>query len=210
MPYPVPDAHTPDPPHELGRIILLRHGETEWSRTGRHTGLSDIPLTPAGRERARGVRTHLVGITPDVVWCSPLTRARDTAAEAGLEVTAIDDRLLEWDYGAFEGRTTAEIRADLGDPTWTIWSGRILPGRTPGEQAEDVATRAGHVLHACQPIIDRGGVCVLVAHGHFLRILTATWLALPARAGRLFALDAGGLGVLGHERDQRVIVGWNT
>ena len=193
----------------LGRLILLRHGETAWSLSGQHTGRSDIPLTPAGVARARALAPWATTLTPRQVRCSPLSRARDTCAAAGLTPTCLDDDLLEWDYGAWEGVTTADIRARRGEPEWTVWSDPIPPGNTPGEQAEDVAVRASRVISRCLPDLVDGGDCVLVAHGHYLRILTATWLGLPARAGRLWALDAGAVSLLGFEHEQRVIRAWN-
>ncbi len=189
-----------------GRLILIRHGETEWSRTGRHTGRSDIPLTPNGEARARTLVDRLAPFAPAVVLCSPLERARRTAELAGLTPDAIDEDLLEWDYGDWEGITTPEIRERLGDAAWTIWS-RPIPG---GEQAEDVAVRTARVIRRVLPVISEGRDVVLVAHGHLLRILTATWLGLPAVDGRLWILDAGSLSLLGYERDQRAIVAWNT
>ncbi|MFM7210582.1 MAG: histidine phosphatase family protein, partial [Actinomycetota bacterium] len=119
-----------------GTIILLRHGETEWSKSGRHTGLSDIPLTAAGEERAASLRDRLADTAPALILCSPLQRARRTAELAGLWPAEIDDDLLEWDYGAWEGRTTADIRAELNDPEWTVWKSPIPPGSTSGEQPE--------------------------------------------------------------------------
>lgn len=195
------------------RLVLLRHGETEWSRTGRHTGRTDIPLTEAGRERAtaagRLLRQRFGSRPPGLVLCSPLSRARDTAALAGLRPDAYVDDLLEWDYGAWEGRTTADIRAELGDPTWVIWDHPVPPGATPGEQPDDVAGRARRVIERCAPVLTGGSDVVLVAHGHLLRILTATWLGLPAVDGRLFALDAGAVSLLGHEHETPVIAAWN-
>ena len=147
---------------------------------------------------------------PDLVLCSPLQRAQHTAALAGLHVTRTDPDLVEWDYGAWEGRTTAEIRAELNEPEWTIWAQPIPAGATPGEQLADVHTRTARVIDQCLPVVDSGGVCVLVAHGHVLRILTATWLALDPSAGRLFALDPATLSILGFEHEQHVILTWNA
>lgn len=189
-----------------GHLYLIRHGETEWSRSGRHTGRTDIPLTQAGEERARSLAPRLSSLSPALVLCSPLQRARRTAELAGLAPDAIDDDLLEWDYGDWEGITTPEIRGRLDDPTWTIWS-KPIPN---GEQAEDVAVRTARVIRRVLPIVQDGSDAVLIGHGHLLRILTATWLGLPAVDGRLWVLDAGALSVLGYERDQRAIVAWNT
>ena len=193
-----------------GRLILLRHGETAWSLSGQHTGRTDIPLTADGEARARALAPMMATLHPAQVRCSPLSRARTTAARAGLTPTAIDDDLLEWDYGGWEGKTTAAIRDELGDPEWTIWKGPIIPGEhSPGETPDDVAVRAARVIARCEPDIAAGRDCILVAHGHLLRILTATWLGLPAGDGRLWALDAGAVSILGFERDQHVISAWN-
>ena len=190
-------------------IVLIRHGETPWSKSGQHTGLTDIPLTDIGRERASALAPRLSSRSFGLVLTSPLSRAQETAHLAGLDPQD-DSDLLEWDYGAWEGRTTADIRVDLQDPTWVVWDHPVPAGATPGEQPEDVAIRAHRVIRRCQPFLASGESVALVAHGHFLRILTATWLGLPATAGRLFALEAGALSGLGFERDQHVITYWNT
>lgn len=190
-------------------IVLIRHGETEWSKSGQHTGRTDLPLTQAGAADAAALRPMLKGHTFGLVLISPMHRTRETAKLAGMH-GEIDGDLLEWDYGAWEGRTTSDIRKDLGNPNWTIWSQRIPPGATPGEQPDEVAVRAGRVLKRCEPTLQSGMDCALIAHGHFLRILTATWLGLPAVDGRLFELDAGALSVLGFEHEQEVIRAWNA
>ena len=192
-----------------GELILLRHGETQWSRTGRHTGRTDIPLTAAGEARASAAEILLRDVDAGLVLCSPLVRARQTARLAGLEPDDYDDDLLEWDYGAWEGRRTADIRDELDDPTWVIWDHPVPQGVTDGEQPADVAARAARVIARAEPVLASGRAVVLVAHGHLLRILTATWLGLPPDAGRLFALDAGAVSRLGHEHEQRVITAWN-
>lgn len=192
-----------------GLIVLVRHGETEWSRSGQHTGRTDLPLTERGRSDAAKLSPHLAGRSFGLVLISPLGRAQETARLAGLTGES-DPDLLEWDYGAYEGRKTADIRAELGDPNWTIWRDPIPAGATPGEQPEDVAVRARRVLARALPVIEAEQDVALVAHGHFLRILTATWLDLPAVDGRLLALDAGGLSALGFEHEQQVICHWNA
>ncbi len=192
-----------------GVIVLVRHGETEWSRSGQHTGRTDMPLTEKGRADAAKLTPHLKGRSFGLVLISPLGRAQDTARLAGLSGET-DPDLLEWDYGAYEGRRTADIRADLNDPEWTIWRDPIPAGETPGEQPEDVAARAAKVIDRCLPVVAGDHDVALVAHGHFLRILTATWLDLAAVDGRLFALDAGGLSALGYEHEQHVIRNWNS
>ncbi len=184
------------------QIYLVRHGETEWSRSGQHTGRTDIPLTPLGREQALDLGRRLAGHEFALVLTSPLTRAADTARLAGiLEATPTDD-LMEWDYGEFEGRTTANIRKEL--PDWTIWTG---PWRS-GENVDQVAARADRVIARCLDP-DVTGDCLVFGHGHILRVLTARWLGLPARQGALFALGTATIGILGWERSTRVIETWN-
>ena len=192
-----------------GVNVLVRHGETEWSKSGQHTGLTDLPLTEKGRSDAAKLSPHLSGRSFGLVLISPLGRAQETARLAGLSGET-DDNLVEWDYGAYEGRRTADIRQDIGDPTWTIWRDPIPPGETPGEQPEQVAARAQHVIDRCLAVVSQDQDAALVAHGHFLRILTATWLGLPAVDARLFALDAGALSALGFEHEQHVIRTWNS
>lgn len=189
---------------------LIRHGQTEWSRAGRHTGSTDVPLTDQGEREADAVRGELADVTPSLVLCSPMRRARDTAGRAGLVPDEIIDDLREWDYGAWEGRTTAEIRDELDDPTWLVWDHAVPPGRTPGEQLDEVAARVDRVIARCAPVLHGGGDCVLVAHGHVLRILTARWLGLAPVAGRLFALDPARISALGFEHEQHVIRSWNA
>ena len=131
-------------------------------------------------------------------------------AAGGLTPDDITPDLLEWDYGAWEGRTTAQIRADLADPTWLVWDHPVPPGDTPGEQLPDVGARVDRVLERCRPVLGAGRDCVLVAHAHVLRILTARWLGLPPVDGRLFALDPARLSALGQEHDQPVVSRWNA
>jgi broad specificity phosphatase PhoE len=139
-----------------------------------------------------------------------MLRALDTARRAGLVPDEITGDLREWDYGAWEGRTTAEIRAELADPTWLVWDHPVPAGQTPGEQLDEVAVRVDRVIDRCAPVLAAGGDCVLVAHGHVLRILTARWLGLPPLAGRLFALDPARISALGFEHEQQVIRSWNA
>nr|WP_211176921.1 acid phosphatase [Pseudonocardia acidicola] len=180
---------------------MLRHGETEWSATGRHTGPTDIPLTDAGREQARVAGETLVALRgrdappPALVLSSPRVRAQETAKLAGLQVERIDERLAEWDYGDYEGLTTPHIRQT--DPGWTVWS-HPTPG---GETAEQVTARADALLAEVRTVLPRGDV-VLVGHGHFSRVLMARWIGLPAAAGVHFAMDAAAWSVLGFEREQ--------
>ncbi len=191
----------------VGEIIVLRHGQTDWSRSGRHTGLTDLPLLPEGEDQARALRGRLGSRDFAEVWVSPLQRAGRTAELAGLAPTGADPELVEVDYGGYEGRTTAEISAALGR-TWSIWADGTVPGETPGESLEQVGARVDRVLDRARARLDDGDVA-LVAHGHLLRILTARWLGLAPQAGALFALPAGAYGVLGHEHDRPVLTGWS-
>ena len=185
-------------PHE---VVLVRHGETEWSRTGRHTGRTDVPLTDAGREQARATASRLAGRSFERVLTSPLQRAAETCRLAGLGGSAetVDD-LREWDYGEYEGRTTPEIRKEVED--WTVWAGP-LPG---GESVADVGARADRVLESLRGV---EGDVALVAHGHMLRVLGARWVGLPPEGGRMLALSTAALCVLGWERETRVLRSWN-
>jgi broad specificity phosphatase PhoE len=194
----------------VARIWLIRHGETEWSRAGRHTGSTDLPLTQKGEQEADAVRDELTDVTPGLVLCSPMRRALDTARRAGLVPDETIDDLREWDYGAWEGRTTAEIRVALGDPTWLVWDHPVPAGQTPGEQLDQVGERVDRVIGRCAPVLEDGHDVVLVAHGHVLRILTARWLGLAPIAGRLFALDPARISALGFEHEQHVIRSWNA
>ncbi|TDP93758.1 histidine phosphatase family protein [Labedaea rhizosphaerae] len=178
-------------------IYLLRHGQTEWSRDGRHTGRSDIPLTPEGEELARAAGRTLAGLrggaAPALVLSSPRQRAVRTAELAGLTVDEQTEDLAEWDYGDYEGRTTPQIRESV--PGWTVWT-----HPTPnGETAEQVGARARAVLDRVRPALADGDV-VLIGHGHFSRVLVAAWLELPATKGVSFGMDAAAVSVLGDER----------
>jgi broad specificity phosphatase PhoE len=183
------------------RMWLVRHGETEWATLGRHTGRTDVPLTELGREQATAVGARLSGRTFAAVFASPLSRASETARLAGFgaEVEMSDD-LLEWDYGADEGRTTAEIRADR--PGWSIWD----DGPMAGETIDHVATRVDRVIGIARRM---PGDALVFAHGHLLRILAARWLELPPAQGQLFALSTATLSILGWERERPVIERWN-
>ncbi|WP_259363462.1 histidine phosphatase family protein [Microbacterium esteraromaticum] len=200
----LPDHPAPDAPQ--GKLVLLRHGETEWSRTGRHTGLTDIPLTEHGEELARAAGELVKGYDFGLVLSSPLQRARRTAELAGLDA-GIDPLLVEWDYGGYEGRTTRDIRAELGY-NWTTFAHGVIRGETPGETVEEVAARASRVLTRVLPAMASGDVA-LVAHGHYLRILTAVFLRQAPRFGASISLDAGSVSVLGFAREQPAILAWN-
>lgn len=201
---PLPDRPAPDNPQ--GKLVLIRHGETEWSRTGRHTGLSDIPLTAHGESLARGAGDLLHGYDFRLVLSSPLERARRTAELAGLDAD-IEPLLVEWDYGGYEGRTTKDIRAELGYD-WSTFTHGVIRGETPGETVEEVAARASRVLPRVLDAMQRGDVA-LIAHGHFLRILTAVFLRQAPRFGAMITLDAGSVSVLGYYREQPAILAWN-
>ena len=190
----------------VGELVVVRHGETEWSLSGQHTGVTDLPLLPDGEEQARTLGKALSGRRFVDVWASPRRRARRTAELAGLTPTAIVDDLVEVDYGGYEGRTTADIRAELGRP-WTLWKDGTVPGSTPGETLQDVAERVDRVLTRVEQRLPDGDVA-LFAHGHVLRILTARWLGLAPEDGALLPLRAGSYGVLGYERERRVLTAW--
>jgi broad specificity phosphatase PhoE len=195
----------------VGELVVIRHGQTEWSRSGQHTGLTDLPLLPGGEDDARRLRAVLAGRTITHAFVSPLTRARRTAELAGLFdgsiQTALQPDLVEVDYGRWEGMTTPEIRAEL-DGSWSLWRDGTQPGDTPGESLEQVAERVDRVLEKARPLLADGDVA-LVAHGHVLRILTARWLGLGPEAGALFPLATGRYGLLGHEHDWPALSGWN-
>lgn len=186
------------------RIWLVRHGETEWSRDGRHTGRTDVPLLDDGRNQAEAVGSRLGTDVPEpaLVLTSPLARAADTCRLAGLGDRGEPcDDLLEWDYGDYEGRTTAEIRS--ARPGWTLW----VDGVPGGESVADVGRRADEVIRRARAA---EGDVVAFSHGHLLRALAARWVGLPPVAGRLLALDAGSLSVLGWEREVPVVARWNS
>jgi broad specificity phosphatase PhoE len=182
-------------------VWLLRHAETEWSRTGKHTGRTDIALTDAGREVARELGERLAGQDFAVVLCSPLSRARETAQLARLECSGLRDDLLEWDYGEYEGLTTPEIRKDR--PDWFLWH----DGAPGGEMPHDVAARCDRVIAEVRAV---EGTVALVAHGHILRALAARWIDAPIDLGGHLHLGTGTVSVLAYEREVSVISHWNT
>jgi probable phosphoglycerate mutase len=194
----------------MGDLMLIRHGETEWSRTGRHTGRTDIPLTDAGVAAARALGSSLARRRLVAVYSSPLTRALRTAELAGLPNVRADADLLEWDYGGYEGLTTAQIHATT--PDWDLWRDGVTPGDAdhPGEHLPQVAARTDALLGRVRPQLDDGDVA-LVSHGHLLRVLTARWLGLDAEAGRLFGHPGPGtVSALGTEHGRPVIRSWNV
>jgi broad specificity phosphatase PhoE len=193
----------------MGDLILLRHGETEWSRTGRHTGRTDVPLTPRGEAAAAALAPLLARRDIVAAFTSPAQRAVRTAELAGLADAKPDPDLWEWDYGGYEGLTTAQI--DRRHPGWYLWRDGVIPGDAahPGETVRQVGERADRVLRRVAPLLADGDVA-LVAHGHMLRVLTARYLRLEPAAGRLFRLDTGTVSTLGAEHAEPVMVSWNV
>ncbi len=179
-------------------IYLIRHGETEWSRTGQHTGRTDIPLTEVGLAQASGIARRLNGKLFSQVLTSPLQRAAQTCRLAGFgEVAQLEPNLMEWNYGELEGLTSNQIQQQV--PGWSVWSNPV-PG---GETIDKVAARAGAVLARVRTA---GGDVALFSHGHLLRVLIATWLGLPPEDGRMFALATASITILGYEHETPVIL----
>lgn len=193
----------------MGELILLRHGETEWSLDGKHTGRTDIPLTARGEAAAKALEPVLSRRDIVAVFTSPARRAVTTAAFAGLSNAQPDPDLWEWDYGGYEGLTTPQILKTR--PGWYLWRDGVIPGDAahPGETIEQVAQRTERVLARVAPLL-AGGNVALVAHGHVLRVLTACYLRLPPSDGRLFRLDTGTVSTLGAEHAEPVITSWNV
>jgi broad specificity phosphatase PhoE len=205
----------------MGELILLRHGETAWSRDHRHTGRTDIPLTPAGEAAAAALAPVLAGRPVVAAFTSPARRAVRTAELAGLASAKQDPDLQEWDYGGYEGLTTQQIRSRR--PGWYLWrdgviAGQaahpgepVLPGESarPGESVQQVGARADAVLSRVRALLEDGDVA-LVSHAHMLRVLTARWLRLGPADGRLFRLDTGTVSTLGTEHGEPVITSWNV
>jgi len=182
-------------------VWVVRHGETAWSRDGQHTSTTDIPLTDAGVATAHAVGAKLGGHEFARVLTSPLQRARRTAELAGFRQAVVDDDLVEWGYGSYEGVTTSEIRRDV--PGWTVWSHPSPGGETP----DAVAARVDRVIERARGV---GGDVLLFGHSHCLRALTARWLGQPVTDGRLYRLDTATVSVLGYERETPVLVRWNA
>jgi probable phosphoglycerate mutase len=186
-----------------GRMVLFRHGQTEWSKSGRHTGRTDLPLLGEGRTQAKAageVVRSLADVRFERVFTSPLARASESCTLAGFQGEPESD-LMEWDYGEYEGLTTDEIRAR--HTGWNLWDDGV-PG---GELLGEVGRRADRIIAMAR---EADGDTLCVAHGHFLRVLAARWLGLPPVAGRLLSLDPGGVSVLDWERDSPVIKAWNV
>ena len=183
------------------QVWLVRHGETEWSRTHRHTSVTDVPLTDAGVEVARGLAARLADRDFSLVLTSPRTRARTTAELAGFPDAEVDENLVEWAYGDYEGITTDEIRRTV--PGWTVWT----HASAGGEAAEEVSTRLDRVVDRVR---QADGDALVFAHGHSLRALAARWIGLSVTDGRLFRLDTATISTLGYERETPVLHRWNT
>ncbi|MFE9612987.1 histidine phosphatase family protein [Streptomyces sp. NPDC006012] len=197
----------------MGDLLLVRHGETEWSRSGRHTGWTDLPLTDHGRDEVRRLRPLVGSLRIGAAFVSPLHRARETAGLIGADGARVDPDLHEWDYGGYEGITTDEIQRTR--PGWFLFTDGVAPGppEHPGESPEQVGARADRVLarvDAALADLDTDADVLLVAHGHFLRVLTARRLGLPPAHGALFRLETGTLCRLGTEHERPVIAEWNA
>jgi broad specificity phosphatase PhoE len=193
----------------MGDLILLRHSETEWSKAGKHTGRTDVPLTPRGEAAAAALAPLLARCDIVAVFSSPAQRAARTAELAGLTDVKQDPDLWEWDYGGYEGLTTPQIQQQrLG---WYLWRDGVIPGDAahPGETVQQVGERVDRVLARVEPLLADGDVA-LVAHGHVLRVLTARYLQLEPSYGKLFRLDTGTISTLGHEHGEPIILSWNV
>lgn len=200
MSSPISDVgnHKSDNP----RLWLLRHGETQWSRDGKHTGMSDIPLTPKGEELAAAIKPRMADLRFDLVLTSPLRRAQHTAELAGFPDAAVESRAVEWDYGDYDGLTTDEIRKTA--PNWSIWN----DGAPNGESAGQVAGRADAVIENVRT--SGADNVLLVAHSHFLRLLTARWIGLPPEDGHHFVIGTGKVCTLGWDRGTPAILAWSV
>jgi len=192
----IADSH-----HHPDELWIVRHGETAWSRDRKHTSHSEVPLTEVGEQAARSLAQRLAGTEFDLVLTSPRTRARRTAELAGFADAHIEDDLVEWDYGDYEGITTAEIRRDV--PGWTVWS-HPSPN---GETAEQVARRLDRVVGKARV---HGGRVLVFGHGHASRALACRWLGLPVTEGRMFKLDTATVSVLGYEHELPAVARWNA
>ncbi|MHC5905014.1 histidine phosphatase family protein [Streptomyces sp. S6] len=192
----------------MGDLFLVRHGETEWSRSGRHTSWTDLPLTDQGEQQAKSLAPLLTGRTFALALTSPLARAVRTAELAGISGASTDPDLHEWDYGGYEGITTADIHRTR--PDWYLWTDGVPPGPSghPGESPAEIGARADRVLARVAPALADGDV-ILVAHAHFLRVLTARRLGLPPSEGRLFQLATATVSRLTLEHGWPAIAEWN-
>jgi broad specificity phosphatase PhoE len=197
---------------DMGELILVRHGETEWSRDGRHTSWTDLPLTPLGEDQARALRPLLARRRIALTLSSPMARAAHTAELAGLGTPVIEPDMHEWDYGGYEGITTAEIHRTR--PEWDLWTQGAVPGPPghPGESPAQIGERADRVLKTVDAALEEaaGEDVALVAHAHFLRVLTARRLGLPVSAGALFRLDTATVSTIGTEHGRPALTSWNV
>jgi broad specificity phosphatase PhoE len=188
-------------PERRQRIVIVRHGETEWSRIKRHTGRTDIPLTDEGRRQARELVDTLAGLTFEAVFVSPLRRARETCAIVGFgDLATVDPDLVEWDYGAYEGKMSAEVQQQR--PGWNLFR----DGVPEGETIDDVAARAARVIERVRAV---SGDVLVFGHGHQLRVVTALWLEYPAAAAQHLLLETASPSTLGYERDWTALLSWN-
>jgi broad specificity phosphatase PhoE len=188
----------------MAEIVLIRHGQTDWSAAGKHTSYTDLELTPDGERQAREIGERVSGRRFVAVISSPRQRALRTAELAGLDVSEIDEDLAEWNYGSYEGITSAEIHENH-DPNWSLWT----DGAPGGESPAQIGARVDRVLGKAAKLLDEGDVA-LVGHGHCLRVVGARWIGLGPEGGGLLKLDTATLSVLGHEHAQRVIQQWNS
>lgn len=186
----------------MGEIVLIRHGETEWSANGRHTSVTDLELNATGRRQAKDLANALRGRQFVEVWSSPRRRSLATAQLAGLNTTRVDADLVEWNYGKYEGITTVAIRKEV--PDWNIWR----DGCPGGESVRSIGTRQERILERIRPLLRNGDVA-LVGHAHAFRVAAACWVGLPPSAGALLKLDTASISTLGYEREQSVIRHWN-
>jgi len=191
-----------------GELVLVRHGETEWSKSGQHTGRTDIPLTEHGIEQAEQAGRYLADRTFALALSSPLQRARDTAALVGVD-PELDEDLYEWDYGAYEGLTTPQIKVLRHGP-WDLWTDGVPAGDTPGENAAEVRVRVERILDRARPVLADGEDAIVVAHGHVLRALGAAWIRLAPQDGAVLKLGTASVSVLGYEHGRPVIDTWNV
>jgi broad specificity phosphatase PhoE len=205
---PRPASRPVDTEQPVGELVVLRHGATQWSTAGKHTGRTDVPLSSLGEQQAKLVGGLIADRTFALVLASPLRRAHRTAELAGLQHIETDADLVEWDYGGYEGMTTTEIRRII--PGWSLWRDGVTnrADGQPGERVADVGARADRIIARVLPVLGSGDVA-LVSHGHFLRVLAARWLALPPDDGDLLALDTASVSALGFEHGEHVVRHWN-
>ncbi|MCS5517941.1 histidine phosphatase family protein [Curtobacterium flaccumfaciens] len=190
-----------------GELVLVRHGETEWSKSGQHTGRTDIPLTDNGVEQAKRAGRYLGDRSFALALSSPLQRARDTAHLIGVE-PELDEDLFEWDYGAYEGLTTPQIKVLRHGP-WDLWTDGVPAGDTPGENAAEVRVRVERILNRARPVLAEGHDAVFIAHGHVLRALGAAWIRLAPQDGAVLKLGTASVSILGYEHGRPVVDAWN-